>query len=251
MAYFHLKNLSVSFPLYQGGSRSLKKTILSSSSRGNLAKDAAQRVTVNALQDLTFSITKGDRVGLIGPNGSGKTTLLRVLASIYEPTTGYFATSGRVSALLDVMAGMTPDITARENVLLRGMYMGISPKEMVRYTDEIEEFAELGGYMDMPVRTYSAGMVIRLAFAAATCRVPEILLMDEWLAAGDAHFMAKAQERLTNHVEQSSILVLASHSLELLKKWCNRGLYIKYGKLIHYGDIDEVIALYEADTQEA
>ena len=244
MAFFRLRNLSVEFPIYQGSSRSLKKLLVATTTQGNLARDATDRVNVRALNDLTFDIEDGERVGLIGANGAGKTTLLRVLAGIYFPTRGQVYSSGRISALLDVATGFNPDATGRENIIFRGMYMNIHPREMRALVNEIAEFTELGAYLDMPTRTYSAGMMVRLGFAVSTCIPPEILLMDEWLSAGDASFLDKAQRRMEKFVGSSSILVLASHSTELLRKWCNRGIFLQHGRIAAHGDINDVIAAY-------
>jgi homopolymeric O-antigen transport system ATP-binding protein len=244
MAFIRLRNLSVEFPVYQGGSQSLKKMLVAATTQGNLARDAMDRINVRALNDVTLDIEDGDRLGLIGPNGAGKTTLLRILAGIYHPTRGEVHSSGKVSALLDVSVGLNPEATGRENIILRGMYMDIHPREMRSRIDEIAEFTELGPYLDMPTRTYSAGMMVRLGFAVSTCIPPEILLMDEWLSAGDASFLDKAQRRMENFVGSSSILVLASHSTDLLLRWCNRGLLLQQGRIATQGDIEEVIEAY-------
>ena len=244
MAFLRLRNLSVEFPMYQGSSRSLKKLLVATTTQGNLARDATDRINVRALNDVTLDIEDGDRVGLIGANGAGKTTLLRVLAGIYDPTRGQVYSSGNISALLDVSVGLNPDATGRENIILRGMYMNIHPREMRSRVDEIAEFTELGPYLDMPARTYSAGMMVRLGFAVSTCVPPEILLMDEWLGAGDARFLDKAQRRMEAFVGSSSILVLASHTADLLRKWCNRGILLEHGRIAAQGDINEVIAAY-------
>ncbi|MDA8230315.1 MAG: ABC transporter ATP-binding protein [Magnetospirillum sp.] len=249
MAFLALRDVTVEFPIYQGSSRSLKKAIVASSTGGNLARDALDRVQVRALDGLTLDIADGDRVGLIGPNGSGKTTLLKVLGGVYEPSRGQMLSSGRVSSLLDVSLGLNPEATGRENIVLRGMYMGIRPRDMRPRIEDVAAFTELGPYLDMPVRTYSAGMMIRLAFATSTCIPPDVLLMDEWLAAGDAHFLEKAQRRMEDFVRRSSIMVLASHSMDLLKRWCNKGVYIRHGKLIAYEAIDAVIAIYQEQRQ--
>ncbi len=251
MVFLRLRNVSLDFPIYQGSSRSLKKALVATSTQGNLAKDALDRINVRALSDLTFNIETGDRLGIVGANGAGKTTLLKVLAGIYEPTQGQLVSSGRVSALLDASVGLNPDATGRENILLRGMYMNIHPREMRRHAEEVAEFTELGHYLDMPVRTYSAGMMIRLAFAISTCIPPEILVMDEWLSAGDAQFLAKARRRMEEFVRASSILVLASHSMELLQQWCNRGIFLQHGRITASGDIRDVIAAYEESARMA
>jgi homopolymeric O-antigen transport system ATP-binding protein len=245
MAFLRLRNLSVEFPIYQGSSRSLKKLLVATTTQGNLARDATQRVNVRALNDVNLDIEDGDRVGLIGANGAGKTTLLRILAGIYLPTRGQVYSSGKISALLDVSLGLNPDATGLENIILRGMYMNIHPREMRMRVDDIAEFTELGAYLDMPARTYSAGMMVRLGFAVSTCIRPEILLMDEWLSAGDARFLDKAQRRMEQFVGSSNILVLASHSLDLLRSWCNRGILLQHGRIVAQGDINEVVAAYQ------
>jgi ABC-2 type transport system ATP-binding protein/lipopolysaccharide transport system ATP-binding protein len=244
MSFLRLYDVSVDFPIYQASSRSLKKLLLASSTRGNLGRDAKDRINVRALSRVSLDIVEGDRFGLIGLNGAGKTTLLKVLAGVFEPTSGRFTSSGRVSALLDVNVGLNFDATGRENIILHGMYMGIHPREMRERAADVAEFTELGDYLDMPVRTYSAGMMIRLGFAASTCIPPDILIMDEWLTAGDAQFLEKAQRRVESFVRTSSILVLASHSLELVQQWCNRGILLHQGRTVMIGPVEEVIAAY-------
>lgn len=244
MAYLRPRDVSVEFPIYQGGSRSLKKAVLAVSSQGNLARDAYHRITVRALSQLSFDLEDGDRLAVIGGNGAGKTTLLRVLAGIFEPTQGRLFASGRVSALLNPSVGLDPDSTGRENIILRGVYLGIHPREMRTRIDNVATFAELGSYLDLPVRTYSAGMMIRLAFAVSTCVPTEILLMDEWLSAGDAHFLARARERMANFVRSSKIMVLASHSMSLVEEWCNRGILLEQGRIVASGPVREIVARY-------
>jgi ABC-type polysaccharide/polyol phosphate transport system ATPase subunit len=251
MAFLRLRNLSVEFPMYQTSSRSLKKSILASTTRGNLARDALNRINVKALSDLNLSIEQGDRVGLIGLNGSGKSTLLKVLAGVYRPSKGQVLASGRVSALLDIAVGMNAELTGYENIILRGMYMGIHPREMRKRSDEIAEFTELGDYLNMPLRTYSSGMTVRLSFAIATCIAPEILLLDEWLSAGDAPFIAKAKKRMDEFVRLSSVLVLASHSMPLLEEWCAQGIWLEFGRVKMMGAIGEVVAAYNKATAAA
>jgi ABC-type polysaccharide/polyol phosphate transport system ATPase subunit len=245
MACFCLSDLSVEFPIYRGSSRSLKKSLFAASTRGNLARDATDRVNVRALSNINLEFSDGGRIGLIGSNGAGKTTLLKVLAGIYEPTTGQLFSVGKVSALLDTSFGLDPDATGRENIVLRGMYMGIRPRDMQRHIEDVMAFTELGDYLEMPVRTYSSGMMVRLSFAAATCIQPEILLLDEWLSAGDARFLERARRRMERFVRVSSILVLASHSPSLLKEWCTRGIYLENGRLKVDADIDTALAAYK------
>lgn len=244
MALLQLRNVSVEFPIYQGGSRSLKKSLLATSTKGNLGRDAHARINVHALSDLTFDIRDGDRLGLIGANGAGKSTLLKVMAGIFKPTRGQFHAVGRASALLDVSAGMDIDATGRENIILRGMYMGLHPREMRRHADEIIEFTELGDYIEMPVRTYSSGMMVRLAFAISTAIPPEILIMDEWLAAGDAGFLGRAHQRMVAFARRASILVLATHALPLVAEWCNCALLLDKGHVVCLSPVDAAITAY-------
>src|SRR5579885_3636716 len=245
MAYVRLRDVSVEFPVYNVGSRSLKKLLLNTTALGNIAKDAHDRITVQALSGISLDLDHGDRLALIGVNGAGKSTLLKVLAGIYEPTRGRVHASGRVSALLTASVGLNPDATGRENIVTRGMYMDVHPREMRARVDEIAEFTELGYYIDMPVRTYSSGMMVRLCFAVATSVHPEILLMDEWLAAGDAGFLAKARQRMEDFLAGTSILVLASHSMSLLREWCNRAILLDHGRIVAAGSVDDVAAVYE------
>ena len=244
MAFIRLRNVSVEFPIYQGGSRSLKKAILAASSQRNIARDAFDRITVQALKGLTLDIEDGSRIALIGGNGAGKSTLLKVLAGIFEPTQGRLFSDGRISALLDANVGLDPYSTGRENIVLRGMYLGIHPRAMREHIDAIADFTELGQYIDMPVRTYSSGMMVRLAFAVSTCVSSEILLMDEWLAAGDGYFLAKAQKRMVEFVRGANIMVLASHSVQLLEEWCTEAILLEQGQIVAKGPIAEVLAEY-------
>jgi ABC-2 type transport system ATP-binding protein/lipopolysaccharide transport system ATP-binding protein len=246
MASLRLRNLSVEFPIYQGSYRSLKKLVLAASLQGNLARDESDRIAVHALDDVSLDLGDGDRVGLIGANGAGKTTLLKVLAGIYVPTRGRLHSAGTIASLLEVTVGLNPDATGRENIILRGMYMDVHPREMRTHIDEIAAFTELGPYLDMPVRTYSAGMSVRLAFAVSTCIPREILLMDEWISAGDSRFLEKAHARMARLIGGSNIMVLASHSMPLLREWCNRGIFLQSGRIVVDGSIDAAIEAYQA-----
>jgi ABC-2 type transport system ATP-binding protein/lipopolysaccharide transport system ATP-binding protein len=244
-ASLRLRDIAVEFPIYSGGSRSLRKVLFNRTTQGNLARDAHDRITVQALSGITLDIETGDRVALIGANGAGKSTLLKVLAGIYEPTRGQLHASGRISALLTASIGLNPDATGRENIITRGLFMDVHPRDMRPRIEEIIEFTELGYFIDMPVRTYSAGMMIRLCFAVATSVRPQILLMDEWVGAGDAAFLNKARRRMEDFLSGTSILVLASHSVPLLKEWCNRAILLDHGHIVAMGSVDEVGAAYE------
>lgn len=248
MAFIRLRDLSVEFPIYQGSHRSLKKLLLPASLQGNLARDKMDRINVRALSDISVDFRDGDRIALIGYNGAGKTTLLKVLAGIYIPTRGQIYAQGKVSSLFAVNVGVNPEATGRENIILRGMYMDVHPREMRERIDEVAAFTELGPYLDMPVRTYSAGMSVRLAFTASTCIPTDILLMDEWISAGDARFLEKARKRMADLIGSSNIMVLASHSMPLLREWCNRGILLQQGRIVVDGSVEEAIAEYERSS---
>ena len=241
-----LDNVSVSFPIYHGGSRSLKKSLLFRGSGGQLASDASHRITVEALRNVSMEFRTGDRVALIGKNGAGKTTLLRVMAGIYEPVTGVVKSRGRISPMFDISLGIDGDISGYDNIRLRGLILGLPAREIEERMADIAEFTELGDYLDIPVRTYSSGMMTRLTFAVATCFSPEILLMDEWILAGDAGFLAKAQHRVEAFVEQAGILVLASHSTEICRRWCNKAVWMERGEVKMAADIGAVLDSYNS-----
>ena len=228
-------DVSIDFPLYHGNSRSLKKTVFSTVS-GRMGADDRNRPAVHALRDISFSLRSGDRLGLIGSNGAGKTTLLRTLAGIYEPDGGRVHVIGSMSALLDQFLGMNPDMTGRENIMLRGLYMGLSKPAINRLEEDVSSFAELGDFMDLPMRIYSSGMMVRLGFALATAIRPDVLLMDEWFLAGDADFLEKARVRLENLVRGVEILVLSTHVPQVIQAWCSRVIWMDQGRIRADGD---------------
>ena len=201
---------------------------------------------VKALNNICFALNPGDRLGIVGRNGSGKSTLLRVLAGIYEPTSGSVFVDGRVAPLFSVGLGVRRDATGRRNIILRGLINGLSYAEAEAKVDEVIEYSELGPYIDMPVRTYSSGMAMRLSFASATVFSPEILLLDEWIGAGDDHFRKKVAKRMTSLVEGAGITVLASHRRPLLKQVCTHGLWLDGGNQLAFGTIDEVLSELQA-----
>lgn len=239
-----LDRVSVLFPVYQAGSRSLKKRVLFHGSAGKIGRDANDKVVIEALRDVSLSLVIGDRLALIGPNGAGKTTLLRTIAGIYEPLQGMIRTRGRISPMFDASLGIDTDLSGYDNIRLRALLLGLSPAAIEQHLPDIVEFTELGDYLDMPVRTYSAGMILRLSFAVATCFKPEILLMDEWILAGDAHFMSKAEARVRSFIERASVLVLASHDLELCSRWCTTGIWLDQGHIKATGPVDMVVEQY-------
>jgi ABC-2 type transport system ATP-binding protein len=248
MSSITLSNINLRFPLYRDGNRSLKRSLLAAgraiSGSAAIAQEGSHTV-VNALNDISCEIEHGERVGLIGSNGAGKTTLLRVLGGIYEPTSGAVQIEGRVSALLNIGLGTDPDSTGYENILLRGLYMGLHPAEIKKLAPSIAEFTELGEFLDLPVRTYSSGMSMRLSFAIATALQPDILLMDEWIMASDRRFLNKARERVDSFVSRSQILVLASHSPQILAQWCTRLFWMDSGSILMQGETDAVLKQYE------
>ena len=199
------------------------------------------RATVRALSGIDLEVSDGDRLALIGPNGAGKSTLLRTMAGVYSPLSGTIVRNGRVTPLLNLGMGISPDATGRENILLLGMHLDIPPREMRRKVDEIVEWTELGAFIEAPLKTYSAGMIGRLAFAVSTSFQPDILLMDEWLGVADAAFQHKAYERMAGFVSGSSLLVLASHSGELLEAWCNRAVRMEGGRIVEEGQVRDLL----------
>jgi len=231
------ENVSVEFPVYEASKRSLKRALVRAATGGVLSTDRSQHVTVRALNALNFNLRDGDRVGLLGHNGSGKSTLLRVLAGAYEPVSGSIMVDGKVASMLNVWLGMIIDATGRENIYLRGAVMGLKPSQVDAVLDDIVEFSELGDYIDMPLRTYSSGMQMRLAFSIATSIAADIVLMDEWLSAGDAAFAEKAQKRLNSLLARTGIFVVASHDESLIKSTCNKIMRLDHGNLAELVDL--------------
>ncbi|MDR5855208.1 ABC transporter ATP-binding protein [Caballeronia sp. LZ062] len=229
MAFLKLNHCSLNLPVYGAGNRSLKQMMLSAATGGRIAADSRKLTVVEALRDVSLEVAAGDRVGLVGHNGAGKTTLLRLLAGIYEPSTGSFLSEGRVTSLLDLTLGLDYEATGYENIVLRGLILGASKAEMLRLTPQIAEFSELGNYLNMPVRTYSSGMVLRLAFAIVTSVHADILLMDEWLSVGDASFVQKAETHMKEFVGKADILVLASHNAQIIEDLCNVIVELEHG----------------------
>lgn len=243
-----LNDISVEFPLLHVGHRSLKKVLVSHATGGAVLKHANSPKVVRALDHFSVQLSAGDRVGLVGPNGAGKTTLLRTMAGIYEPVAGSVHINGSVATLLEFSAGMNPDLTGWENIDLRGVFMGLSRSELRELAEQVEAFSELGDFLNMPIRTYSSGMTLRLSFAIATSIKADILLMDEWVVAGDAAFKTKAAERLEKLVKGVGILVLATHSNEIIRQWCNKAMFMRQGQLECFGDVETVLERYAAST---
>ena len=238
-----VRGLSVDFPLYHGSARSLKKTMMAAAS-SRFGRDDQKRTVVQALRDVSFSLRSGDRLGLVGGNGAGKSTLLRALAGIYEPVAGSVSVRGALNALLDTNLGMSFDLTGRENIMLRGLYDGLDRAAIAHLALDVQEFANLGEFIDLPVRFYSSGMVIRLGFGLATAIRPEVLLMDEWFMAGDDAFRGKAHARLESVVRGAQIMVITSHAPNVILEWCTRVIWLDGGRIRADGAPEAVLSAY-------
>lgn len=244
MANIVFDNVTTEFPIYNASARSLKKRLIQIATGGQINADSKGRVAVRSLENVSFVLKDGDRVGLLGHNGAGKSTLLRVLGKVYVPSSGTALIEGKLGSLIDISFGTDHEATGRENIYLRGALLGLSRAAITAQIDEIIEFSELGDFVDMPLRTYSSGMHLRLAFSVSTIIRPEILLMDEWLSVGDEGFRIKAEKRLANLVQSTNILVIASHSKELISRICNRVLWLEHGHIKMDGPVEKVSDAY-------
>ncbi|MEY4427237.1 MAG: hypothetical protein RL535_1535 [Pseudomonadota bacterium] len=237
MASIIINNMTVDFPIYGIASRSFKNTFLRSATGGRVARNASDKVVIRAIDNMSLNLKEGDRVGIYGHNGSGKSTLLKVMAGVYAPVSGTCEVTGRISSMLNLLLGMHPDSTGYENIYLRGKILGLSRDEIEMITQDVVDFAGLGDYMEMPLRTYSSGMAMRLGFSVSTSIPADILLMDEWMSVGDADFMEKANTRLAGLLDNAKILVLASHSEETIRKNCNKLVRLDHGQIASIEDI--------------
>jgi ABC-2 type transport system ATP-binding protein len=245
MVYIDVHNAWVEFPIFDAKTRSLKKTVIGLGKAGGKIGTDHRVPVIEALRDITLNLRHGDRLALVGHNGAGKSTLLRLLSGIYEPTRGTARIGGRVAPIFDLAVGMDPEITGFENIIIRGLFLGMTRRQMLARTDEIAEFSELGNYLSMPLRTYSVGMRIRLALGVVTSIDPEILLLDEGIGAVDAAFMVKARDRLHDLVRRSGILVFASHSDEFLRQLCDTAVWLDHGQIREQGPLREVLTAYK------
>jgi ABC-type polysaccharide/polyol phosphate transport system ATPase subunit len=245
-----LKNVVAEFPIY-GPQPSLRKALFGRAVGGVLSgpNESANRLVVRALDSVSLTLNDGARVGIIGHNGAGKSTMLRVLAGIYQPSYGSISIKGQVSPLFNTSPGLDLDDTGYENIVTCGLLLGMTRAEIARKMRDIEAFTELGDYLALPVRTYSSGMLVRLGFAIATAIDPEILLLDEGLGAGDARFASRAAMRVQELISRSSIVVLASHSDELIRQMCNRAILLAQGRVVADGATEEVLGLYARMTR--
>jgi ABC-type polysaccharide/polyol phosphate transport system ATPase subunit len=245
MASILLQNVSLDFPIFTSKSVSLRHQLLRIGTGGLIAADSGGHKVVTALKDISISLVDGDRVGLIGHNGSGKSTLMRLVSGIYRPTTGIAQLNGRVSTIFELGVGADQDLSGFENIYRIGVMMGLSNREIRNITPLVIEFTELGDFLELPIRTYSAGMAMRLYFAMALFSDPEILLIDEVFGAGDAAFQARAQDKLERQIFDSHIFMFASHSLDLLRKFCNRCIVMSHGTMVCFEETSKALDIYQ------
>ncbi len=245
-----LANITLEYPVYNYSSLSLKSTIVSLASSGAINRMSASSVKVTSIDDLSIKLRHGDRLAIVGGNGAGKTSLLKVISGIYDPSRGKRVVHGHITTLLGTGFGLDDEATGYQNIILGGIALGYTRKQMIACFDEIAGFTQLGDFLNMPLRTYSAGMRAQLAFAIATCKDPEILIIDEGIGAGDAQFMKKANARIDKFVSASNILVMASHSEDLLERFCNKCLYMQRGRALFFGDLQEGLDMYRRDYSQ-
>jgi ABC-type polysaccharide/polyol phosphate transport system ATPase subunit len=245
MAKIELVDVTVDIPVYNMRGRSLKSMVFRRAVGGNVrAREQGDVVVIRALEKVSATFSSGDRIGLIGHNGAGKTTLLRVMSGVYAPTTGSARIEGDVSALTDIMTGMDLEATGYDNIIYRSILLGHSKSQAKELVPEIESFSELGEYLNLPVRTYSTGMIMRLAFAITTSVRPTILIMDEMISVSDASFIEKARVRLRGLISNANIFVISSHVESVIREFCNRVLWLEHGKVVMDGPSDDVLDAY-------
>lgn len=232
MTFIELKNVTVDFPIYNASNRSIKNKLINFSTGGKIKDDKDGYVIVRALDQLNLKIKNGERVAILGHNGAGKSTFLRLINQIYHPSSGIVSIKGQVGSLINISLGIDPEATGRENIIIRANLLGLSKSLIRAQFDEVVEFSEIANFIDMPLRTYSSGMHMRLAFAVATMVRPEILLMDEWLSVGDDDFKKKAQKRILSVVKATHILILASHARDEIMNICNRAIWLEQGQIV-------------------
>lgn len=242
MTHIKLVNASVTFSIYNAKTRSVRNEIINAI--GGKIERGNNNTYIKALDSISLKIKDGDRVGLIGHNGAGKSTLLKLLAGIYEPTSGWAEVKGTVSSLTDIMMGMDPEISGYDNILMRCILMGMSFTEAKGKIDEIIHFSELESSIDLPMRTYSTGMSMRLAFSVATSITPDILIMDEMIGAGDAGFIEKARLRSLDLIEKTKIMIISSHDMKIIRDVCNRIIWLEKGQIIMDDEASKVIKAY-------
>ncbi|WP_315806238.1 MULTISPECIES: ABC transporter ATP-binding protein [unclassified Bradyrhizobium] len=240
------EHVFIEFPIYSAHGRSIKRSVLQYTTGGRIGVGSNQRVVVSSLNDVSLIAEHGERIGLIGHNGAGKSTMLRAVSGVYEPVRGSITVCGRVASLIDLTLGMDLEASGYENIRIRCMLLGLTSEEIAHQINDIAEVTELGDFLEMPIRTYSSGMMLRLAFAISTSITPDILLMDEWIGAGDASFIKKAQARLQDLLGRTGILFIASHSEDIVKSNCTRAVWLEKGAIRVDGTPSEVWREYQA-----
>lgn len=242
MAFLEFDNVSLSFPVYNTKAMSFRSRLVNISTGGKLEQETSEIVHVSALKNVSFKLESGDTVGLVGHNGAGKSTTLRTMAGIYTPTSGQVKRDGHVATVFELGAGLEAELSGYDNIRRMGVLLGMDHARISEQVEEIEAFTELGDFLQLPVRTYSSGMQMRLMFAMATSVRPNILLIDEMFGAGDAEFQERAAERMQALLSSVDILVFASHSMELVKRHCKKCIRLEHGELKYFGDLDQLEA---------
>ena len=246
MAKIELKDVSLTFTLRKAVRLSLKEFLLN----GMFMNSRNPLVRVPALVDVDLSVKDGERIGIIGHNGAGKSTLLKMLAGVYPPTHGTRLVEGKICSLFDITLGFEPDATGRENIMYRAYLQGETPRTLRPKQKQIEEFSELGDFLDTPVRYYSAGMAVRLAFSIATAIEPEVLLIDEVLSVGDLSFQNKAGQRMKDMMANASLMVMVSHDLASIEKLCTKAIWLEHGRIVASGSAKEVSEMYKQSVRD-
>jgi lipopolysaccharide transport system ATP-binding protein len=244
MVSVEVNGLYVQYPVYGVKSRNLRSAVANVLLGGAVLKDNSDIIHVESLANVSLTLKSGDRLGVIGENGAGKTTLLRAISGYLYPSKGIVRTQGRLSSLINAGAGLDPDRTGRENAGIMALILGARKRDLDKIIEDVIEFAELGYFFDIPVRSYSAGMILRLSFAISTVINPDILILDEGVLAGDQHFIGKARERMERIYNHTDIIVLSSHSMDLIASICNKVLLLNHGKAAFLGDVKEGIRRY-------
>jgi len=247
MAHISVKDIHLAYPVLDNPFRRRKVTTAPNAVVGAPLSESSKN-SVKVINDLSFELENGDRLAIIGPNGAGKSSLLNILAGIYYPTQGTVDVEGTISAVFNIGLGMRTEATGYRNIELRCLMAGLNKSETQQVIQDVESFSGLGTYLNMPVKLYSRGMALRLNFAMVTAMKANIILMDEWIGAGDKEFRAKVIERMQSFVGSASIVVLASHNLRLLKRICNKALWLDRGEVIAYGSAEDIINQYLGDT---
>lgn len=241
--FIDLNNVSLHYDLHHDRTDNLKEAFVNFFTKRSYVKN--KKETLIALNHVSLRINHGERLGIVGFNGAGKSSLLKVISGIYKPTNGQLTVQGHIQPLIEIGAGFDPEFTGRENIYLNGYMLGFTKKQVKEKENEIISFSELEDFIDTPIKYYSSGMVVRLAFTIATMIEPEILVFDEMLSAGDAAFISKAQERMKRLLDKAKLMVLVSHDLEMIKTMCTRAILINKGVIIYDGPVNDCLEKYQ------